>query len=108
MALLKEIWVLMRRTFSKSSEDRVSRLAASLAFYTVFCIAPLLVIAVRVAAFFFGQGAARKQLSEQLSGLMGQDAASAVFSLVTKASAPRSGGTVATILRNRAPITCPI
>jgi membrane protein len=98
MALLKEIWVLMRRTFSKSSEDRVSRLAASLAYYTVFCIAPLLVIAVRVAAFFFGQGAARKQLSEQLSGLMGQEAASALFSLVTKASAPRSGGTVATIL----------
>ena len=73
-------------------------MSASLAYYTVFCIAPLLVIAVRVAAFFFGQGAARKQLSAQLNGLMGKEAAGAVFSLVTKASVPDSGGFIATIL----------
>jgi membrane protein len=97
MALLKKIWSLARRTFSKSSEDRVSRLAASLAYYTVFCIAPLLLIAVRVAAYFFGEGAAQKQLSAQLNGLMGKQAAGAVFSLVTKASTSGSGGIIATI-----------
>jgi membrane protein len=58
----------------------------------------LLVIAVRVASLFFGQGAARKQLSAQLNGLMGKEAAGAVFALVTKASAPGSGGFIATIL----------
>ena len=73
-------------------------MSASLAYYTVFCIAPLLVIAVRVAALFFGQEAARKQLSAQLNGLMGEEAAGAVFSLVTKASATGSGGFIATIL----------
>jgi membrane protein len=96
--LLKEFWFLARRTFSESSEDRVSSMSASLAYYTVFCIAPLLVIAVRVAALFFGQEAARKQLSAQLNGLMGEEAAGAVFSLVTKASATGSGGFIATIL----------
>jgi membrane protein len=98
MDLLKEFWFLARRTFSKSSDDRISSMSASLAYYTVFCIAPLLVIAVRVASLFFGQGAARRQLSAQLNGLMGKEAAGAVFSLVTKASAPGSGGLIATIL----------
>jgi membrane protein len=98
MALLKKLWFLARRTFSKSSGDRVSRLAASLAYYAVFCIAPLLLIAVRVAAYFFGEGAARKQLSTQLNGLMGKEGAGALFSLVTKASASRSDENIATIL----------
>jgi membrane protein len=98
MDLLKEFWFLARRTFSKSSDDRISSMSASLAYYTVFCIAPLLVIAVRVASLFFGQGAARRQLSAQLNGLMGKEAAGAVFSLVTKASAPGSGRLIATIL----------
>jgi membrane protein len=96
---MKQSWALIRETFSEWSEDRASRLAASLAYYTVFCIAPLLVIIVRVAALVFGTVAARHELSGQLQGLMGKGAAGAVDALVvTKASAPASGGTIATLL----------
>ena len=42
----QQIWFLARRTFSKSSDDRISSMSASLAYYAVFCTAPLLVIAV--------------------------------------------------------------
>jgi hypothetical protein len=98
MDFLKQLWSLIRRTFSKSSEDRVSRLASSLAYYTVFCIAPLLVIAVRAGAALFGKNAAQKQLSAQLSGLIGKQAAEAVLSLVTKAYAHASGGLFATAI----------
>src|SRR5665213_198092 len=97
MAFLKHTWSVLKKTFSDCSEDRVSTLAASLAFYTVFCIAPLLVIAVRVAGYFFGEKAARQQLSNQLGGTMGNAAAGAVLSMVTKASAHNSGGTIATL-----------
>ena len=76
-ANLKQIFGMIRQTYSEYSDDRVSRLSASLAYYTVFCIAPLLVIVVRVAAVMFGQAAAKNQLSGQLQGLLGSGIAGA-------------------------------
>ncbi|HEY1685070.1 MAG TPA: YihY/virulence factor BrkB family protein [Tepidisphaeraceae bacterium] len=90
-------WLLIKRTFAKSSEDRVSTLAASLAYYAVFCIAPLLVIAIRVAGIFFGGAAAQQQLKVQLSGFMGEQAAGAVLSLVTKATTVHPGSLIRTL-----------
>jgi membrane protein len=97
MAFLKKVWLLTKRTFKESSKDRVSRLSASVAYYAVFCIAPLLVIAVRIAAIFFGEGTANAQLSTQLKVVMGAQAAGAVLSLVTKASSHDSHSVIATL-----------
>jgi membrane protein len=98
MAFLKTAWLLTKRTFKECSMDRVSRLSASVAYFAVFCIAPLLVIAVRTAAIFFGKGAANEQLSAQLKVVMGAQAAGAVLSLVTKAASPASYSVFATVI----------
>jgi membrane protein len=94
----KDIWKLISATASEWSEDRVSRMAASLAFYTVFSIAPMLVIAVWVAGQVFDQEAVAAEVSAQLRLLMGPMAARAVESMLITASAQPDGGWTATIL----------
>jgi membrane protein len=88
---------LGRETIEGWNRDKVPRLAAALAFYTVFSVAPVLVIVVAVAGFVFGEQAARGQLAVALQGLVGRDAASTVQSLVENVSKPGSG-VVATVL----------
>ena len=95
---LREAWGLVRQTFIEWWEDSVSRLAASLAFYTAFALAPLLVIAVRIAGFVFEQKAARSEVSTQLQGVVGPEAAEAIEAMLEKMADAGSGGTVATVL----------
>lgn len=95
---LRQAWGLVKQTFVEWWEDSVSRLAASLAFYTAFAIAPLLVIAVRVAGIVFEQKAARSEVSAQLRGVVGAEAAAAIEAMLEQVSAAGSGGTVATVL----------
>ena len=64
-------------------------MGAALSYYTVFSLAPMLLIVIAVAGLVFGQDAARGALLEQLSGLMGADAAKAVQDLLASASGDR-------------------
>ena len=88
---------LFKETFKQWGEDKVSRLAAALAYFTVFSIAPLLIIAISVAAFFFGEEAARGQIVDQIQGLMGPEGAAAVESMIANANQVQ-GGLLATII----------
>ncbi|TVQ12070.1 MAG: YihY/virulence factor BrkB family protein [Leptolyngbya sp. DLM2.Bin27] len=88
---------LFKETFKEWGEDKVSRLAAALAYFTVFSIAPLLIIAISVAAIFFGEEAARGQIVDQIQGLMGPEGAAAVESMIANANQAQ-GGLVATII----------
>lgn len=85
------IWTLMRRTFVKSVEDRVPKLAAALAYYMVFSLVPLLVIAVAVAGKLYGPAAARGEVARQLGGLVGTTAAEAIQTTIQTAASQRSG-----------------
>jgi membrane protein len=89
---------LIKETFSEWSEDKVPRLAAALAYYTAFALAPLLLIAIAVAGFFFGREAATNQIGQQLAGLLGPTAADAVNTMVEAASANQGGGIIASII----------
>ncbi|MCA9930129.1 MAG: YihY/virulence factor BrkB family protein, partial [Anaerolineales bacterium] len=62
MNILRKIFELLRETAVGFGRDHGSMLAASLAYYTIFAIAPLLVIAVAVAGFVFGEAAAEGQI----------------------------------------------
>jgi membrane protein len=95
---LRSVWDLLRQTFVEWSEDRVSRLSAALAFYTAFSIAPLILIAVWVAGWVFGEAAARREVSAQLQTLLGHEAAGAIEEMLNRANAHGSGGTWATIV----------
>jgi membrane protein len=75
----------------KFSEDRCAAMAASIAFYSAFSLAPTLVMVIAVAGWVFGPEAARGQLFHQVNGLLGDQAASGVQSIVENAH--RSGGT---------------
>jgi membrane protein len=69
---------ILKETYGDWSEDKASRLAAALAYYTAFSIAPLLLIAIAVAGLVFGREAAQGQIFSQLEGLLGADGASAI------------------------------
>jgi membrane protein len=95
--ILKTMWEVVRETFSKWIDDKSPRLAASLAYYTVFAMAPTLVIVIAVAAMFFGHDAAQGKIVSQIQGLVGRDGAEAVQT-VLKNSAQQDAGVIATIV----------
>jgi membrane protein len=78
----KNIVQLLRTTFEEWQKDNAARLAASLAYYAMFSIAPLLVIAIGIAGLVLGREQAHGQLLAQLSEVVGPDAAEAIGSLV--------------------------
>jgi len=79
---------LLRQTATEWMEDGALRLSAALAYYSVFSIAPLLIISISIAGLVLGTEAVRGQLHEQLSGYIGQQASLGVQSLVQGASKP--------------------
>ncbi len=88
---------LLKETFAEWQKDRVPLLAASLAYYTVFSIAPLLIIAISIAGFFFGEEAVRGEIIGQIQGLIGKDSASTIQAMLQNTQKPNSGGTIATV-----------
>ena len=80
-------------SFRGFSEDKISRLGAALAYYGIFSMAPLLVIAIGIASMVFGQQAAQGELLNQIEGTVGADAGQAVQDMLR--STDRGGGSVA-------------
>ncbi|MFN2447647.1 MAG: YihY/virulence factor BrkB family protein [Vicinamibacterales bacterium] len=78
-------------------DDNGPRLGASLAYYTLFAIAPVLLVAIAIAGMVFGAEAVRGEIVGQLDELVGTDGARAVQALLEGASR-RQSGIVATIL----------
>jgi len=88
---LKTWWTLVRTAVSSWVDDYAPSMGAALSYYTVFSLAPLLLIVVSVAGLVFGEEAVRGELFAQLQGLMGADAAKAVQSLLASVNKPTQG-----------------
>jgi membrane protein len=88
---MKRYFTVLKQTLAEFSGDKVPRLGAALAYYTIFSIAPLLLIAIAVAGIFFGADAARGEIVNQLGGLLGTQGAQAIQGLLESASKPRQG-----------------
>ncbi|MDG5767247.1 YihY/virulence factor BrkB family protein [Balneolales bacterium ANBcel1] len=86
-----ETAIVLRDTLRDWVADNVPTYGAALAFYTIFSIAPLLLIMVAVAGFVFGESATTGQLEEYMSQLMGADLARTIQNFVLDAYQPRSG-----------------
>jgi membrane protein len=72
--------------------DNVPRMGASLSYYTLFSVAPILVIAIAIAGAVFGQDAARGEITRQLEGLIGTAGARTIDQIVRQAQqSPRTG-----------------
>lgn len=88
---LKTAWELTRDAYNAWNEDKAPRLGAALAYYSVFSLAPLLVIAIAIAGFAFGTDAAEKQVVTTLDGLVGTDGARAIHEMLKNAHKPGEG-----------------
>lgn len=88
---LEEWWSLVKRAASSWIDDYAPSMGAALSYYTVFSLAPLLLIVVSVAGLVFGEEAVRGELFGQLRGLMGEDGAAAVQGLLASVSKPAEG-----------------
>ena len=90
-------WTLLKDIGRLWLADYVPSMGAALAFYTLFSMAPLLLIVISVAGLIFGEDAARGEISAQLHLLMGERSAGAVQELLASVRAPAEG-TAATLL----------
>ncbi|MFY7910859.1 MAG: YihY/virulence factor BrkB family protein [Emticicia sp.] len=76
---------LIKNTFEGFMNDNAFKLSASLSYYTLFSLAPMILIFLSVVGFFYGQDAIRGQLYGQIDGLIGKEAALQVQQMVQKA-----------------------
>lgn len=97
MAIIAEIWLVIKDAAVAWHKHNAMRLAAALAFYTIFSLAPALLIALSVAAAFVGQAAAWSELSGQLERQLGLEVASFVVATLQTWGNQRDG-TLATMI----------
>jgi membrane protein len=88
---------IVRTAISKFSDDRCSMMGASIGFFSAFSLAPTLLIVLAVAGWFFGADAARGRLFDQVKGVLGSDAASAMQTLVEHAHRANGSGVAAAL-----------
>jgi membrane protein len=89
-------WALVKRAAAAWSDDYAPSMGAALSYYTVFSLAPLLLIAISVAGLVFGRKAAQGAVVDQLQGLIGRQGSEAIQDLLKNVSRP-SAGIVATV-----------
>ncbi|HEX2542751.1 MAG TPA: YihY/virulence factor BrkB family protein [Caldimonas sp.] len=94
---IRQLYAITRQAVSAWADDYAPSMGAALAYYTLFSIAPLLLIVVSVAGLVFGEDAARGQVVAELRGLMGEAGASAIQSLLQNVNKP-SQGVIGTIV----------
>jgi membrane protein len=95
---LKPAWKLIKAIFIKWLEDDPFQSAAALSYYTLFSLAPLLIISIAVAGFVFGREAAQNQIVSTIQGLIGQESAQAVQAMIQNASNRPTTGMISTLL----------
>ena len=94
---LRDVWKLAKESVSAWIEDYAPSMGAALSYYTVFSLAPLLVIVIAVAGLVFGADTAQGEITGQLRGLLGDESAKAVEELLKSASQPSRGVTASII-----------
>lgn len=82
------LWALTKSSANAWMNDYASSMGAALAYYTLFSLAPLLLLVISIAGLVFGQEAAQGQIVAQLGGLVGQEGATAIQALLKSASEP--------------------
>ena len=88
---MRTVWELVKRAAVKWNADDCLTMGAALAYYTVFSMAPILVIVIAVAGAVFGPEAAQGEIVAQIRGLAGEEGATAIQSLIQSASRQGAG-----------------
>jgi membrane protein len=91
-ARLATAWGLVRDVFSAWSATNAPRLAAALSYYTIFSIAPLLIVVIAVAGVVFGREAVQGEIVAEIGTVIGKDSADAIQQLIARAQHPAASG----------------
>jgi membrane protein len=84
------LWTVLKRAFSGWWNDNVPHLGAALSYYTLFSMAPILVVAMAIAGLVFGAEAVRGEIVGQIDGLVGHEGAVALQAMLEGAAKPSS------------------
>jgi membrane protein len=89
--LFPVMWTVLKTAAENWSAHRDSRQGAALAYYSVFSLGPVIVIAIAVAGLFYGRNAASGEVANSIKGMLGDAGASAVQAMLADAGRPRQG-----------------
>jgi membrane protein len=98
--LISNLLTLFKLSFQDWKDDKASRLSAALAYYTIFSLAPMLLIILAVTSLFWSRDAVQTQVLNQAEGLVGAEGRTFISDLLTTASTPARGilGTIVGIV----------
>ena len=94
----KSLWQFFKDTVLQWIQHDPFQLGAALSYYTLFSLAPLLIIVIAIAGFAFGREAAQNQIVETIQGMIGRDSAQAVQEMIRNASNKPKTGMISTLL----------
>jgi membrane protein len=95
---LKTVGLLLKEASYEWLDDKAMRLGAALAYYSIFSIAPLFIIALAVAGWIFGAEAAQGRIVQEIGTTVGQPVAKAIEAMLKNAHQEQEGGALATIV----------
>ncbi|MFN8343934.1 MAG: YihY/virulence factor BrkB family protein [Spirosomataceae bacterium] len=84
--MMKKLWEILKDSFTGFSEDKVTKLGGSLAYYTVFSLGPLLVVIISLCGIFLGREAVQGEIYRQLNNFLGEDTALQLQVIIQKAA----------------------
>ena len=97
----KNSWKLFKKSVGQFNDLNGLKLSAALSFYTIFSIAPFLIVIIFLAGIFFGQSAVEGRIYHQISGLVGSDAALQIQNIILstkKSSNGKMGGLIGSVV----------
>ena len=98
MTLIHQIAKLLKMTYLEWREDRVDHLAAALAFYTIFSLGPLLIVAIAFASLIWGRSVVETQVLFQMQEILGSDGSAFVHTVLKNVSSHLGGGLFVSLL----------
>src|SRR5512146_483629 len=88
---LRLTWIVLAEIISKWNEHKVIRMGAALAYFGIFAIAPVLIIAIAIAGLVYGRAATEGNIVRSISGVVGSSTAQFAQGLIESASQPGEG-----------------
>ncbi len=95
--MFHKIWILLSSSVTIWSQAQAARMAAALTYYTMLSLAPLMLIAIAIAGYFYDDTVAQTELISQVRNLTNEGVAKTVASLIKNATRPNSGLLAGTI-----------
>ncbi|MBE9189090.1 YihY/virulence factor BrkB family protein [Gloeocapsopsis crepidinum LEGE 06123] len=92
MKYVRNVWQLLKETFSEWQFNQVSLLASSLAYYTVFSLVPLMILVIMMVGAIYGEATAKQQLVNQIQGIVGTGSAEVIATAIANMRQDATGG----------------